>query len=220
MDVNLLQKFSKANFIPRLLSALIMAPSVLFFIWMGGYVYIGFIVVLIAILFGEWQMMLRKRPNLTIGILGYIYIFICCIALLNIRFMPDGFYLILWLLITIAITDIAGYLFGVSIGGRKLCPSISPGKTWAGLIGAVSCAALGNYIYFNSLKVAMSAAMIAIIGQLGDLLESACKRYFGVKDSSNLIPGHGGFLDRVDSLLPVCLVIILSSPLNIFCEAF
>jgi phosphatidate cytidylyltransferase len=205
MDVDLFKKFSKANFIPRLFSALIMAPSALFFIWMGGYVYIGFIALLIIILAWEWQAMLRKRPHLVIGILGYIYIFICGMALLKIRFIPDGFYIILWLLITIAVTDIAGYLFGVSIGGKKLCPTISPGKTWAGLIGAISCAALCNYIYFNSTKMAISAAMVAIIGQMGDLLESACKRYFGVKDSSNFIPGHGGFLDRMDSLLPVCL---------------
>jgi phosphatidate cytidylyltransferase len=103
--------------------------------------------------------------------------------------------------------DIAAYACGRAIGGPKLAPRLSPNKTWAGFVGGVASAgALG----WAAARLAGAAApaplaaaslFLAVAGQLGDLAESAAKRHFGVKDSSRLIPGHGGILDRVDGLL-------------------
>jgi phosphatidate cytidylyltransferase len=100
-------------------------------------------------------------------------------------------------------SDIGGYVAGRGIGGPKLAPRVSPNKTWAGAIGgfvgslavaaAWSTAGAGSII-----PVMFVGAVLSIVSQLGDLFESAVKRHFGVKDSSHIIPGHGGLLDRLD----------------------
>jgi phosphatidate cytidylyltransferase len=103
--------------------------------------------------------------------------------------------------------DTGAYAFGRLIGGPKLAPVLSPNKTWAGFIGGVFCAALVGagfalFIKESGLMIlTISAVILGIISQCGDLLESRIKRLFQVKDAGSLIPGHGGLLDRVDSLL-------------------
>lgn len=118
-----------------------------------------------------------------------------------------GLPLMLFCLLAVWATDIGAYAAGRSIGGPKLAPRISPKKTWAGLIGGMVAAALVG------LGVALAAGaarpwlalligpLLAVVGQAGDLFESWVKRRYDVKDSSNLIPGHGGLLDRIDGLL-------------------
>jgi phosphatidate cytidylyltransferase len=110
-------------------------------------------------------------------------------------------------------TDIGGYVFGRSIGGRKLMPAVSPGKTVAGAVGGLVLAILIAYFYerytlrpraqlgMQPQDVILFAVLVSVAGQVGDLVESMLKREAGVKDSSQLIPGHGGMLDRIDSLL-------------------
>jgi phosphatidate cytidylyltransferase len=110
-------------------------------------------------------------------------------------------------------TDIGAMLFGKVIGGRKLIPSVSPGKTLSGAVGGVVLAIVVAWLYVNlalrpAAQLAMSprgiigfAILISVAGQVGDIFESLLKREAGVKDSSTLLPGHGGILDRVDSLL-------------------
>src|SRR5579871_2840014 len=112
-------------------------------------------------------------------------------------------------------TDIGAYAAGRSIGGPRLAPRLSPRKTWAGLAGGVLSAALAGgaaalllAVPAPLLLVALSAGL-AIVAQLGDLAESLAKRRFGVKDSSGLIPGHGGVLDRLDGLLAVVPAVAL-----------
>ncbi len=102
--------------------------------------------------------------------------------------------------------DSAAFLFGRWIGGPKLAPRISPKKTWAGLTGAVLSAGLIGFVFgiaagLNSAWLAVFAVAVSLIAQLGDLGEFAVKRKFGIKDSSHLIPGHGGVLDRIDGLI-------------------
>ncbi|WP_073954943.1 phosphatidate cytidylyltransferase [Thalassospira sp. TSL5-1] len=130
---------------------------------------------------------------------------------------PDGLLLIMWLFLTVWATDTGAYAFGRAIGGPKLAPRFSPKKTWAGLVGGMICAGLigGLIVSFSGgtsiVAITLTSAALAIVAQVGDLAESALKRRFGVKDSSNLIPGHGGFLDRADgmlSVLPVAFVIV------------
>jgi len=120
-----------------------------------------------------------------------------------------GLVWLLWLILVVVSTDIAGYFAGRLIGGPKFWPSLSPKKTWsgtaagwvaAGLIGALFDASVfGPFVLFS---VAVSMA-----SQLGDIAESALKRRFEIKDSSNLIPGHGGFLDRFDGMIAASLAI-------------
>lgn len=125
-----------------------------------------------------------------------------------------GFATCLWLLAVVWAIDTAAYFSGRAIGGPKLAPRISPNKTWAGLIGGCIGAGLvgaAAALWIGAdlgLVITLSAAL-AFLEQLGDLAESAVKRHFGVKDSSGLIPGHGGMLDRVDGLVAVALGIAL-----------
>ncbi|GEO84948.1 MULTISPECIES: phosphatidate cytidylyltransferase [Alphaproteobacteria] len=107
-------------------------------------------------------------------------------------------------------TDILAYFVGRAIGGPKLAPRISPGKTWSGAIGGTVAGVLGGTAvalsFFQSIDlwVPFLAFFLSVSGQIGDLFESFIKRRFGVKDSSHLIPGHGGVMDRVDALVFAC----------------
>lgn len=112
----------------------------------------------------------------------------------------------LWLLAVVWTTDIAAYAAGRSIGGPRLAPRVSPNKTWSGLAGGLLGAALVGLLTASwtgraPAALALISLGLAVAAQFGDLAESAAKRHFGVKDSSRLIPGHGGFLDRLDGLL-------------------
>jgi len=112
-------------------------------------------------------------------------------------------------------TDVGAYFAGRGIGGAKLAPRISPSKTWAGLIGGVVCAATASWAVLwlageaGSIWFVGFGGALAVVAQAGDLLESAVKRHFGVKDSGSLIPGHGGVLDRLDGFLTVTPVVAL-----------
>ncbi len=105
------------------------------------------------------------------------------------------------------VTDIAAYTSGRTIGGPKLWPSVSPNKTWSGLIGGVAAAALAGALFSWALGtgsprwLAILGFVLGVVAQGGDLAESALKRHFGIKDSSDLIPGHGGVMDRMDGIV-------------------
>lgn len=145
---------------------------------------------------------------------GVAYVGLPCLAMASLRAMPvDGLATLLWILALVWATDTGAYIAGRGIGGPKLAPRISPNKTWAGLLGGMVSAAMAGLATALLLEdvsawitMPMSAAL-AVVEQAGDLFESAVKRHFGVKDSSRLIPGHGGILDRVDGLLAVSLAV-------------
>jgi len=113
--------------------------------------------------------------------------------------------LLIWFILIIIISDVAGYFMGRIIGGPKFWPRISPKKTWsgtiAGWIGALALGWVGVKLGYFTVFEALFAPLLAFAGQLGDIAESAIKRRMGVKDSSNLIPGHGGVLDRFDAMI-------------------
>lgn len=118
----------------------------------------------------------------------------------------DGFVALMLVLLVVWVTDIGGYVAGRGIGGPKLWPKVSPGKTWAGAIGGfvASLMVAAGFAAFGLGKTApllLLGAVLSIASQLGDLFESAVKRRFGVKDSSHIIPGHGGLLDRLDGFI-------------------
>ena len=148
--------------------------------------------------------------SMTPALIAYSYLVLPLVALIWLRNDPElGRAAIFWLLATVWAIDICAYFSGRFIGGPKLAPSISPKKTWAGVVGGMAGAAAIGVI--TSLWIgAGSPALLALIGigmtvleQAGDFFESALKRRAGVKDSGTLIPGHGGILDRVDGLVAV-----------------
>lgn len=133
---------------------------------------------------------------------------------LGFRFMmlarAESLWMILYALLIVWITDSGAYLIGRKIGKNKLAPHISPNKTWEGSIGGSLSAVVivGTYLYFvqGAFPYSFSTMLLwtlvfSVGGQLGDLIESAFKRHYGVKDSGKILPGHGGILDRFDSLL-------------------
>lgn len=145
---------------------------------------------------------------------GVAYVGLPSLAMLWLQQEPGlGFATVLWLLVLVWAIDSAAYAVGKAIGGPKLIPRVSPNKTWAGLIGGAAAAAIVGYVaarwqgQTDPWLLAGLSALLAVVEQAGDAVESAVKRHFGVKDSSGLIPGHGGMLDRVDGLVAISLAV-------------
>jgi phosphatidate cytidylyltransferase len=120
---------------------------------------------------------------------------------------PLGFHATLFVLVSVIVTDVGAYASGRTIGGPRLWPRVSPNKTWSGLIGGVAAAAVAGALFSWILGtgsprwLASLGFFLGLIAQGGDLAESALKRHFGIKDSSDLIPGHGGVMDRMDGIV-------------------
>jgi len=175
------------------------------------------IIVLGVFATGVAVLVLSRRKALWF-MLGVVYVATPAAALVAIRAEPIyGTASLVWIVALVAAADTGGYVAGRSIGGPKLAPRISPNKTWAGLGGAVAGAAIVGLLtafVLNHTNVWMLTLMSAVLGffeQGGDLVESAFKRHFGVKDTSQIIPGHGGVLDRVDGLLAVAVAVVVAN---------
>ncbi|ADJ23714.1 phosphatidate cytidylyltransferase [Hyphomicrobium denitrificans ATCC 51888] len=125
---------------------------------------------------------------------------------------PLGFSATLFVLLSVIVTDIGAYASGRTIGGPKLWPAVSPNKTWSGLLGGVLAASLAGGLFAwvsgtgSASWLAGLGLVLGLVAQGGDLAESALKRHFGVKDSSNLIPGHGGVMDRMDGIVTASVI--------------
>ena len=162
----------------------------------------------------------RKEKETFLLVLGVPYISIGVASMMwlyhNIApYAPFNFYMTLWFLLSVWSMDVGAYIVGSNLKGPKLAPSISPNKTWSGLIGGIILAIAVSEFYFYLLQsyhvvvsnshvelfFAVFSGLVAAVSQIGDLIESAIKRHLGLKDSSNLIPGHGGVFDRVDGLI-------------------
>lgn len=140
--------------------------------------------------------------RLYMALLGVLIVYLPCASMLYLR--GEGLLPALWLMVTVWTVDIGAYAAGKTMGRHKLAPRISPGKTWEGLAGGVAAASIAGYLFggdSNGPFLAAAGALLAVLAQTGDLMESAIKRHYGLKDSSNLIPGHGGVLDRVDGFI-------------------
>ncbi|WP_018900005.1 phosphatidate cytidylyltransferase [Rhizobium sp. 2MFCol3.1] len=147
---------------------------------------------------------------------GIVYAGLTGIALANIRGSDAaGLHAMLFVFAVVWATDILAYFIGRAIGGPKLAPRISPGKTWSGAIGGAVCAVIAGVLvayaaFPDGIALASFVALVlSVCSQSGDLFESFIKRRFGVKDSSRLIPGHGGVMDRVDGLIFACFAAFL-----------
>lgn len=158
--------------------------------------------VVLAVALVAVAMLSPERRRWTIA--GFLYAAAALMASVLVRLDQfEGLVALILVLLVVWATDIVGYFAGRSIGGPKLWPRVSPNKTWAGAIGGfvASLAVAAGFAAFGLGKIAPTlvlGACLSIASQLGDLLESAVKRRFGVKDSSHIIPGHGGLMDRLD----------------------
>ena len=156
-----------------------------------------------------------RQPNAIWIVAGFLYAAAAFVGAVLVRAdAAYGFVALIFVLLVVWAADIGGYFAGRGIGGPKLWPSVSPKKTWAGAIGGLvvsllvavgfAIAGQGNMVTLLAL-----AAVLSMVSQLGDLFESAIKRRFGVKDSSQIIPGHGGLLDRLDGFVAAIAVAAL-----------
>jgi phosphatidate cytidylyltransferase len=141
---------------------------------------------------------------------GIFYAGLSAVSLAALR--GNGLATMLFIFAIVWATDIFAYFVGRAIGGPKLAPPISPGKTWSGAIGGAVAGVIGGLLvaYFAGVPLYFTLGVVALVlsvgSQIGDLFESWIKRRFGVKDSSHLIPGHGGVMDRVDGLVFACFL--------------
>lgn len=146
---------------------------------------------------------------------GFLYAAAALVASVLVRLDPDaGLIALIFVLLVVWVTDIGGYFAGHGIGGPKLWPRVSPKKTWAGALGGfagslVVAAGFATFGFGKPLPLLLLAAILSVASQLGDLFESAVKRRFGVKDSSHIIPGHGGLLDRLDGFVAAIVLAAL-----------
>jgi phosphatidate cytidylyltransferase len=198
----------------RVASAAVLGPLVFAAIWFG-FPWLDLVAALAApILVSEVLRLTHGQP--IARLLSIVYALGAVIALLWLRHQPAlGRQTVVWIVVCVWATDVGAYVVGRSAGGARLAPRISPGKTWSGLVGGMAWAAVASaavgwaFGAGETMGLALIGAVLAIVDQLGDLLESAAKRRAGVKDSGTLIPGHGGLLDRVDGLAAVLVVVAL-----------
>ena len=190
----------------RVITAAIAIPLLFLFLWLNGWWLGGLVIVLALIgLYEYWKLLIgmERQQDLRWIVGGAAYIVLGFLAFFGVRQVGA----MAWLLTVIWSTDTAAYEIGRRFGKHKLAPEISPHKTWEGAVaGLVVGSILGMIAALITTDAGWFAAFIVSlfisgVGQIGDLVESKVKRLAGVKDSGNLLPGHGGILDRFDSLL-------------------
>jgi len=215
----------------RVISAICMLVIGAMALWLGGWVFTLLIVAAVAAMHWEMGRMLTPLSMQvivifiatllqrlyfhtfdTFGTLVSLGVMIGALLLIYLR-TQVGITATLWIIGLVVITDIAGYFVGRIVGGVKFWPAFSPKKTWSGIVGGWFGAALFTYFMVQGGHISLPtetalfvALCLSFASQLGDITESALKRASGVKDSSNLIPGHGGFMDRFDGLIGASLV--------------
>jgi phosphatidate cytidylyltransferase len=212
----------------RAVSALVMLAVAGAALWMGGAVLAGFIWLVALVGFGEFVLLVLQATANSVWrivsiLAGAAYFGLAGKVMAGL----DNYYLLAAIGVVI-FTDTGAYFTGRAIGGPKIAPRISPSKTWAGLFGGMAFAALwltlvaGVFFYTagyhtwaelvdvawdDVTAAALVGAMLAVVAQAGDFFQSWLKRRAGVKDSSKLIPGHGGVFDRIDGMLAVALIV-------------
>lgn len=175
----------------------------------GGDLSLGLLIVFLFSLYLFMAGKLEERLNrLAWTLLGGVYLGYLLPHWILLFRMPQGRAWVFFVLLVITMGDTIAYFVGSRFGTRKLAPEISPGKTIEGAVGYVAGSVLGGYLGASFLITGLGvmeviglSALLSILGQIGDLFESLIKRVFAVKDSGTLLPGHGGLLDRLDSLI-------------------
>jgi CDP-diglyceride synthetase len=203
------------DFVLRLITTLFSIPIVIFIVNKGT-PYIDILASLVVLgLWREWNRLVnlpKRHPGFLGGVL-YIGLAVGILIFFGHK-SPLHKTFLLWLLAVVWATDIGAYVVGRTLKGPKLSKSISPNKTWSGFFGGVGAACLCSFLFNHFLPVEslfswsllLITVAMSVAAHGGDLLESWVKRYFGVKDAGTLLPGHGGLLDRLDSLLLIAIL--------------
>jgi phosphatidate cytidylyltransferase len=192
-----------SNFKKRFVISLLAFPLIYILLYQKILFNLLIVIIFLFCLY-EWIKIFKKKN--IIFFLGLLILFIFLISLTRIYNFEDYNLKFLWLILLTWLTDIGGYIFGKLFGGPKLI-KISPNKTWAGAVGSIILSQFAFLIFFLDVNykfnfyILFSQLFLSIIGQIGDILMSYIKRKNNKKDTSNFIPGHGGFLDRVDGLI-------------------
>ena len=209
----------------RFLTSIVLLPIAIFLIYSPKIIFNIFVVFVAILMSNEWTTIMNKKEEKGNfwKIAGLAYILIPLSSLIYIKNQENGSDIVFWLFLILWATDIAALLVGKNIGGPKLAPTISPKKTWSGAIGGVLASmfvGLLSSVVFNQTATffIMFAGIMSVLEQIGDLTESKFKRHFDVKDSGNIIPGHGGILDRIDGLTFVApaMALVVMFTNNIF----
>ena len=210
----------KEEIIKRILSSIILLPTVLFFIIKGSFLFNFFIFICFLITTYEW---LKLSKNSLLKLIGTIFILISFYTIFNIRneFDRDYFHLLLVVIICVS-TDIGGYVFGNIFKGPKLT-KISPKKTYSGVIGSFLLSLIFTNLFLDFLsnvetfeftkEMFLFILLVSLVSQIGDIIISYFKRKSKIKDTGTIIPGHGGILDRIDGMifaLPCAYVFFLN----------
>lgn len=230
-----------SDLLVRFVSAVAILALTVIALWLGGWFWIGFVALLAGMVLWEWNLLVRGFGISAVSevawqFIGALYVGAAALAMVGVRngwgyLLGDGasqgygpWIVLLAFLSPVIAVDVGAYFAGRLIGGPKIAPSISPSKTWAGLIGgglAASGVTIGIEVSDIGPTTApgftiaglgfalLSGFLIAIIAQAGDFFESWMKRRAGVKDSSSLIPGHGGVFDRLDGFIAVFFILFM-----------
>lgn len=199
----------------RTISALVMLIVAGAAIRLGGWALVALVTLVALGVLVEWHQLVRRfsRSWPLWDIIGSAYIGAAALSLVLLAQVN----FLVWVVALVVAVDTCAYFAGRRIGGPKIAPAISPSKTWAGLAGGI-CGAVALCMLFASsqglssidyLRAGAVGILSAVVAQAGDFFESWLKRRAGVKDSSRVIPGHGGLFDRVDGLLPVAILLAL-----------
>jgi phosphatidate cytidylyltransferase len=202
-----------SNLALRVVSSAVLAPLALIAAYVGGLPFTLFWTVAASIVLWEWTRMVRAAPIQGLALAGWLVAGVAYAGVLlsaPVILRQDaalGFVAIVFLFSIVWATDITAYFVGRQIGGPKLWPAVSPKKTWSGAIGGLLGGAAAGLLVIKVAGLAIGPMLVllalglSVVSQGGDLLESAIKRRFGTKDASQLIPGHGGLMDRLDGFL-------------------
>ena len=192
-----------SNFKKRFFISLLAFPIIIILLYQKIFSNILIVMVCLFCVY-EWNKIHNKKNYIyLLGLVILLFFFPSLIKIYNLENYNLNF---LWLILIAWLTDIGGYIFGKLFGGPKLI-KISPNKTWAGAVGSLILSQFAFLIFFLNpdyklnLNIFFFQILLSIIGQAGDILMSYIKRINNKKDASNFIPGHGGFLDRVDGLI-------------------
>jgi phosphatidate cytidylyltransferase len=196
-----------SNFKKRFVISLLAFPIIYILLYQKIFSNLLIIIVYVFCIY-EWNKIFKKKNY--IYLLGLLILLFFFLSLLKIYNLEDYNLKFLWLILIAWLTDIGGYVFGKLFGGPKLI-KISPNKTWSGAFGSLILSQIAFLIFFLYINYKLNSnifffqILLSIIGQAGDILMSYIKRINNKKDTSNFIPGHGGFLDRVDGLIWIFL---------------
>ena len=194
------------NFVLRVATSIVGVSLVLGSIWAGGIVFTGMVALCVIVAAGEYVTLIRSKNTAIMAAVGLFYLGLFPLTLPAVYGLANGRVLVAAIFVAVWVADTSAYTVGRLIGRHKLAPQISPNKTIEGAAGSLALTAL----VFRLLPVgalgsgaqrAVFGLALAIAALAGDLFESWLKRRAGVKDSGDILPGHGGLLDRIDSLL-------------------